>query len=54
MDSPVGSRSGGTFINAELAVEYGLTDRGGRTIRSLREARGAPLWAAGGTTLKAT
>lgn len=54
MDPQVGSRSGGTFINAELAAEYGLNDRDGRTIPSLRETRGAPLWAAGDTTWRAS
>lgn len=54
MDPNVASRSGGTFINAELAAEYGLTDRDGRTIPSLRESRGAPLWAAGDTTWSQT
>ena len=44
------AKSGGTFINAELAAEYGLTDRDARTIPSLRDTRGAPLWAAGATT----
>ena len=37
-------RSGGTFISAELAQEYGITDIDGRTIASLREQRGAPIW----------
>lgn len=50
MDPAVGDRSGGTFINAELAMEYGVTDKDGRTIPSLRESRGAPLWGAGDTT----
>lgn len=50
MDSALESRSGGTFINAELAADYGLTDNDGRVIPSLRESRGAPLWAAGDTT----
>ena len=36
--------SGGTFINAELAAEYGVTDVDGRIIPSLRAERGAPLW----------
>lgn len=36
--------SGGTFIAAELAQEYGVTDIDGRTIPSLREERGAPIW----------
>lgn len=49
-DPQVSAKSGGTFINAELAAEYGLTDTDGRTIPSLRETRGAPLWAAGSTT----
>lgn len=44
MDPAVGSKSGGTFINAELAAEYGVTDKDGRTIPSLRDSRGAPLW----------
>jgi NAD(P)-dependent dehydrogenase (short-subunit alcohol dehydrogenase family) len=37
-------KTGGTFINAELAQEYGLTDIDGRVIPSLREERGAPIW----------
>lgn len=37
-------RSGGTFINAELAQEYGITDIDGRVIPSLRAERGAPIW----------
>ena len=50
MDPQVKTRSGGTFINAELAAEYGVTDIDGRSIPSLRESRGAPLWAPGATT----
>lgn len=38
-------RTGGTFIAAELAQEYGIKDIDGRTIPSLREQRGAPIWA---------
>jgi NAD(P)-dependent dehydrogenase (short-subunit alcohol dehydrogenase family) len=53
MDPEVAAKSGGTFINAELAAEYGVTDKDGRTIPSLRETRGAPLWAAGNTTWRA-
>lgn len=49
-DPQLQAKSGGTFINAELAAEYGLTDKDGRTIPSLRESRGAPLWRAGATT----
>ncbi|MFV8816956.1 SDR family NAD(P)-dependent oxidoreductase [Haliea sp. E17] len=43
-DPALMARSGGTFINAELAREYGVTDIDGREIVSLREERGAPLW----------
>jgi NAD(P)-dependent dehydrogenase (short-subunit alcohol dehydrogenase family) len=44
-DPDVMRRSGGTFISAELAQEYGITDVDGRVIPSLREQRGAPIWA---------
>jgi NAD(P)-dependent dehydrogenase (short-subunit alcohol dehydrogenase family) len=43
-DPAVMQRSGGTFITAELAQEYGITDIDGRVIPSLREKRGAPIW----------
>ena len=43
-DPAIMARSGGTFINAELAQDYGLTDIDGRVIPSLREERGTPLW----------
>jgi len=43
-DPEIMKRSGGTFINAELAQEYGVTDVDGRTIPSLRAERGAPIW----------
>jgi NAD(P)-dependent dehydrogenase (short-subunit alcohol dehydrogenase family) len=43
-DASIMKRSGGTFINAELAQEYGVTDIDGRVIPSLREQRGAPIW----------
>lgn len=43
-DPDVIARTGGTFINAELAAEYGVTDIDGRTIPSLRAERGSPLW----------
>lgn len=36
--------SGGTFITAELAARYGITDVDGRTIPSLRAERGSPIW----------
>ncbi len=43
-DREVMKRSGGTFITAELAAEYEITDVDGRVIPSLRAQRGAPIW----------
>jgi NAD(P)-dependent dehydrogenase (short-subunit alcohol dehydrogenase family) len=43
-DPKIMRRSGGTFISAELAQEYGVTDVDGRKIISLRAERGAPIW----------
>ncbi|SPM33945.1 NAD(P)-dependent dehydrogenase, short-chain alcohol dehydrogenase family [Mycobacterium rhizamassiliense] len=43
-DPAIIKRSGGTFITAELADEYGITDVDGRRIPSLRAERGAPIW----------
>jgi NAD(P)-dependent dehydrogenase (short-subunit alcohol dehydrogenase family) len=43
-DPDIMKRTGGTFINAELAEEYGVTDIDGRVIPSLRAERGAPIW----------
>lgn len=43
-DTNIMERTGGTFINAELAAEYGLTDVDGSVIPSLREQRGSPIW----------
>jgi NAD(P)-dependent dehydrogenase (short-subunit alcohol dehydrogenase family) len=43
-DATVLRRSGGTFIAAELAGEYGVTDIDGSRPPSLRQQRGAPLW----------
>ncbi len=43
-DPEVMKRSGGTYIAAELAQEYGITDIDGRVIPSLRAERGAPIW----------
>jgi NAD(P)-dependent dehydrogenase (short-subunit alcohol dehydrogenase family) len=37
-------RSGGTFITAEVAQDYGITDIDGKVIPSLREQRGSPIW----------
>ncbi|MET0251363.1 MAG: SDR family NAD(P)-dependent oxidoreductase [Novosphingobium sp.] len=43
-DPAIMARSGGSFIVAELAQAYGVVDIDGRTIPSLREQRGSPLW----------
>ena len=43
-DPAVMRRSGGSFISAELAAKYGVTDVDGRTIPSLRAERGAPIF----------
>lgn len=43
-DANVMRLSGGGFISAELAQEYGITDIDGKTISSLRAERGAPIW----------
>ena len=43
-DARIMEKTGGSYINAELAQEYGLTDIDGRVIPSLRAERGAPLW----------
>lgn len=43
-DPAVMARSGGTFIAAELAAEYGITDIDGRTVPSMRAQRGSPIW----------
>jgi NAD(P)-dependent dehydrogenase (short-subunit alcohol dehydrogenase family) len=43
-DPDLMKRSGGTFITAEVAQDYGITDIDGKTIPSLREKRGAPIW----------
>ena len=37
-------RSGGTFITAEVAQDYGITDIDGKVIPSLRAERGSPIW----------
>ena len=44
-DANVMARSGGTFITAEVAQDYGITDIDGKVIPSLRAQRGAPIWA---------
>ncbi len=43
-DPDVMQRSGGTFITAEVAQDYGITDIDGKIIPSLREQRGSPIW----------
>jgi len=43
-DADVMRRSGGTFIAAELAREYGVADIDGSTPPSLRAQRGSPIW----------
>ena len=44
LDPNIMDRSGGTFITAEIADEYGVVDIDGRRIDSMREKRGSPLW----------
>jgi NAD(P)-dependent dehydrogenase (short-subunit alcohol dehydrogenase family) len=43
-DSNIMQRSGGTFITAELAQQYGVTDIDGRVPPSLRAQRGSPIY----------
>lgn len=43
-DPQIMKRSGGTYIAAELAQEYGVTDVDGRVPPSLRAQRGSPIW----------
>jgi NAD(P)-dependent dehydrogenase (short-subunit alcohol dehydrogenase family) len=43
-DPAVMKRSGGTFITAELAQHYGISDIDGKIIPSLRAERGSPIW----------
>jgi hypothetical protein len=44
-DPDVMQRSGGEFVTAELAQEYGITDVDGTIIPSARATRGSPIWA---------
>lgn len=44
-DPNVMKRSGGTFITAEVAQDYGIKDIDGKVIPSLRSTRGSPIWA---------
>ena len=43
-DPQVMKRTGGTYIAAELAQEYAVTDIDGRVPPSLRAQRGTPIW----------
>lgn len=43
-DPAIMQRSGATYITAELADEYGITDVDGRRIESMRATRGSPVW----------
>lgn len=45
-DTDVLKRTGGTYIAAELAQEYGVTDVNGNVPPSLRAQRGSPIWSA--------
>jgi NAD(P)-dependent dehydrogenase (short-subunit alcohol dehydrogenase family) len=43
-DPEIMKRSGGEFVTAELAQEYGITDVDGAVIASARARRGSPIW----------
>lgn len=43
-DPEIMQRSGGEYISAELAQEYGVTDVNGTVIPSARATRGSPIW----------
>jgi 3,4-dihydroxy-2-butanone 4-phosphate synthase len=43
-DPDVMRRSGGTYIAAEVANDYGVTDIDGKVPPSLRAQRGSPLY----------
>jgi NAD(P)-dependent dehydrogenase (short-subunit alcohol dehydrogenase family) len=43
-DPQIMKRTGGTYIAAELAQDYGVTDIDGRVPPSLRAQRGSPIW----------
>ena len=43
-DPEVMKRSGGEYVTAELAQEYGITDVDGAVIASARATRGSPIW----------
>lgn len=43
-DHAVMRRSGGTYITAELAQAYGISDLDGTVVASARATRGSPIW----------
>jgi hypothetical protein len=43
-DQGIMRRSGGTYIAAEVAHDYGVTDIDGKVPPSLRAQRGSPLY----------
>ena len=43
-DPEIMKRTGGTYIAAELARDYGVTDIDGKVPPSLRALRGSPIW----------
>jgi NAD(P)-dependent dehydrogenase (short-subunit alcohol dehydrogenase family) len=43
-DPEIIKRTGGTYIAAELARDYGVTDIDGKVPPSLRALRGSPIW----------
>ncbi len=43
-DPDIMKRSGGEFVTAELAQEYGIADVDGSVIASARATRGSPIW----------
>ena len=43
-DPELMKRSGGEFITAEIAKEYGIADDDGTWVASMRETRGSPIW----------
>lgn len=44
VDPDILDRSGGEFVTAELAREYGIADVDGSVIQSARASRGSPIW----------
>ncbi len=43
-DPDLMSYTGGEFITAEIAKQYGITDDDGTWVESMRETRGSPMW----------